>query len=275
MGRNLSKHLLLYCAAFVLLFAPLACSKTEIKKKELTIFVPCSIFAAFCEILDAYKQEHPDIKVSFDTGNSVVLMRKVLNKGARPDVYIGTGPLEIEPLIAKGLIIPETVTDLTFDSLILVSPASNPKAIKAVDDLAKTEVEAIAIPDPKINSSGKFAVEYFTERGIWDKIKHKVTFTEFGRNTRNFITENKIDAGIMYRSCLYEDLKAYDEVIAPKDIFVVEDLYAVSPSPIASKAGILSAAKNKEVAQGFVNYMASEKAKAILKKWEGKKIENK
>jgi len=275
MVKRYLKNISFYFVTVAFLFTIFGCNNMAAKKKELAIFVPCSIFASFCEILDAYRQEHPNIKVNFDTGNSVVLMRKVLNKGARPDVYMGTGPLEIKPLVDKGLVISETVTPVTFDSLILVAPASNPKSIKSIDDLAREDVKTIAIPDPKVNSSGKFAVEYFTQRNLWDKIKDKVTFTEFGRNTRNYIIKNKVDAGIIYRSCLYEDLKAYDEVIAPKDIFVVEDLYAGTQPPIQSSIGILSAAKNRELAQGFINYITSEKAKAIIRKWEGKKIESK
>jgi len=51
------------------------------KENSLSISVPCSIFAAFCEILDAYKKDNPGVKVSFDTGNTIVLMRKILFKG--------------------------------------------------------------------------------------------------------------------------------------------------------------------------------------------------
>jgi molybdate transport system substrate-binding protein len=242
------------------------------REKRLTVFVPCSIFAAFCEILDAYKKDNPDIKVNFDTGNTIVLMRKILNKGARPDIYISTGPLEIEPLIEKGLIDVQTKIPLTFDSIILVTPAGNPKNIRASSDLLRDDVKSIAIPDPSTNSSGKFSVEALSKVGLWDKIKHKVIFTEFGRHTRNYIMENKIDAGFLYRSCLYEDLKAYDEVIAPKDIFVVTDILKECKSNIPSYISILKTAKNKKLAQGFIDYMTSARAKEILKKWEGKEI---
>jgi len=244
------------------------------KEKKLSISVPCSIFAAFCEILDAYKKDNPGVKVNFDTGNTIVLMRKILYKGARPDVYISTGPLEIEPLIEKGLIDTQTRAILTSDSIILATPASNPKNIQKISDLAREDVKSIAIPDPTTNSSGKFAVEALKKLNIWDKIKNKVVHTEFGRHTRNYIMENKIDAGIIYKSCLYEDLKAYNEVIAPKDILVITDILKETGGQIPSSICILKASKNKKLAQGFINYMNSEKAKVILKKWEGKEIKN-
>ena len=257
----------------VLLAGACGCGALKLKKeKSLSISVPCSIFAAFCEILDAYKKDNPGVKISFDTGNTIVLMRKVLYKGARPDVYIATGPLEIEPLIKNGLIAEDGRAALTFDSVILATPAGNPKNIQDISDLERSDVTSIAIPDPSTNSSGKFAIEALKKLNIWEKIKAKVIFTEFGRHTRNYIMEGKIDAGIIYKSCLYEDLKAYEEVIAPKDIFVVKDLLKETNTQIPSYIAILKTSKNKALAQEFVKYMFSEKARAVLKKWEGKEI---
>ena len=261
---------------FLLLVSALGCGIFAPKnEKRLTIFVPCSIFAAFCEILDAYKKDNPDVRVSFDTGNSVVLMRKVLHKNARPDVYIGTGPLEIESLIDKGIIDATTKTEITADSIILVTPSLNPRSIKNILDLARSDVKSIAIPEPSVNSSGKYAVSAFKRLGLWDSIKDKVIFTEFGRHTRNYIMQNKVDAGILYRSCLYEDLKAYEDIIAPKEIFVVSDILKGSGEYVPSYIGILKSSKDKKLAKEFVDYMISSKSKAILKKWEGKEIAGK
>jgi molybdate transport system substrate-binding protein len=266
------KRCLTSLLALLLAVNTFGCNAAFKKKKELSIFVPCSIFAAFCEIMDAYKKDNPEVKISFDTGNTIVLMRKVLNKGARPDIYISTGPLEVEPLIEKGLVDAQTRVTLTSDSIILVTPAGNPKNIQQISDLTRPDIKGIAIPDPSTNSSGKFAVEALKKLNLWDKIKDKVVFTEFGRFTRNYITENKIDAGILYRSCLFEDLKAYDEVIAPKDMFVVADILKETGGEVPSSVCILKSSKNKKLAQEFINYMLSPKSKEILSKWKGKNI---
>ena len=257
----------------ILLITSIGCGVIKFKhEKSLSISVPCSIFAPFCEILDAYKKDNPTVKVSFDTGNTIVLMRKILYKGSRPDIYISTGPLEIAPLVEKGLIDVKSRIVLTSDSIILAVPASNPKKIRQIADLTHNDIASIAIPDPATNSSGRFAIEALRQLDIWEKIQGKVIFTEFGRNTRNYIMGNKIDAGIIYKSCLYEDLKAYDEVVAPKDILVITDILKETNNQIPSYVAILQASKNKPLAQEFINYMTSEKAKAILKKWEGKEV---
>jgi molybdate transport system substrate-binding protein len=265
--------ILSFFVILVLLAGASGCGAIKSKQeKSLSISVPCSIFAAFCEILDAYKKDNPGVKVSFDTGNTIVLMRKILYKGARPDVYIATGPLEIAPLVDKGLIDVKTRIVLTYDSIILATPANNPKKIHEISDLTRSDVTSIAIPDPSTNSSGRFAVEALRQLGIWQDIQGKVIFTEFGRHARNYIMENKIDAGIIYKSCLYEDLKAYDEIIAPKDILVIKDILKETNSQIPSFIAILQTSKNKILAQEFINYMTSKKSKEILKKWEGKEV---
>jgi molybdate transport system substrate-binding protein len=243
-------------------------------QKRLTISVPCSIFAAFCEILDAYKKDNPGVKIDFDTGNTIVLMRKVLYQGARPDIYMATGPKEIDPLVEKGLVMVSSKTAMAADSIILATSSANPKNIQRLSDLASSNVKSIAIPDPATNSSGNAAVEALKKLNLWDTVKDKVTYTEFGRHTRNYIMKNKIDAGIIYKSCLYEDLKAYQEVIVPKQIFVVADILKETGGKIQSWICILESSKNKALAQEFLDYMLSPRAQAVLKKWEGKEIKN-
>ncbi|MCX5713701.1 MAG: substrate-binding domain-containing protein [Candidatus Omnitrophica bacterium] len=142
------------CAS-ILILAIAGCSVKKEAQNKLEIFVPCSVFGAFCEILDQYRKENPQIKISFDTGNTIVLMRKVLYKGKRPDVYMGTGPLETEPLERKDLVEPGTKTAFSHDSVILTTPASNPANINSLEDLSSQRVKTIAIPDAQINSSGR------------------------------------------------------------------------------------------------------------------------
>ncbi len=245
------------------------CSTKKDFSKELEIYVPCSVFGAFCDILDQYKKENPDLKIRFDTGNTVVLMRKVLNKGKRPDIYMGTGPFETDPIEKKGLIEPGTKIVFSHDSLILTTPFSNPANINSIDDLLSERVKTIAIPNNQINSSGYFAVETFKQLGIWDKIKNKVIFTQYGRESRTYIIKDKVDAGIMYTSCLYEDIKPGEEIIRPKEIKIIDDILQKVNKKIPSYACVLKTSKNKEEAQKFVNYLLSDFAQSALKRWGG------
>jgi len=245
------------------------------KEKRLNIFVSSSISAAFCEILDMYKKEYPDTEVSFVSEDSVVLMRKIRDENAKPDIFISSGPLEMMPLLEKKLIMLETVVPIANDSVVLVTLASNPKKIMLLEDLAKPEVKSILIPEPKINSSGMIAVALLRKQGIWDRIKDKVIFTEFGRNAHSYIAENKTDAAIICRSSLYDGLKAYDKVVVPADMLVVVDLINFPEGKIQSGAGILTSSKNKKLAENFIKYLISENTRTVFKKWEGTETETK
>lgn len=245
------------------------CSGKKDASKKLTIYVPCSVFGAFCDILDQYKKENPDLKISFDTGNTVVLMRKVLNKGKRPDIYMGTGPFETDPIEQRGLIEPGTKTVFSHDTIILATPLSNPAGINNIMDLLSEKTKKIAIPDANINSSGHFAVQAFKNIGLWDKIKDKVIFTQYGRESRTYILKDKVDAGIMYASCLYEDVKPGEEIIAPKEIRIIKGGLEELQVKIPSYACVLNTSKNKEEAKKFVKYLLSDFSQKALKRWGG------
>ncbi len=253
----------------LVLFGILGCSAKKEISNELEIYVPCSVFGAFCDILDQYKKENPNLTITFDMGNSVVLMRKVLRKGTRPDVYMGTGPLEIDPIEKKGLIEPGTKTAFSHDSVILTTNILNRANVNSVADLLSERVKTIAIPDAKVNSSGRFAVEALKRLGIWDKIKHKVIFTQYGRDSRTFIMKDKVDAGVMYTSCLYEDLKPGEKILLPREIRIVEDLLEKTKTKIPSYACVLKASKNKKEAKKFVEYLVSDSGQKALKEWGG------
>ena len=253
----------------LILFGILGCSAKKEVSNELEIYVPCSVFGAFCDVLDQYKKENPDVLVTFDMGNTVILMRKVLNKGRRPDVYMGTGPFEIDPIEKKGLIEPGTKTAFSHDSIILTTHVSNRANVNSIDDLLSERVKTIAIPNSNLNSSGHFTVEALKKLGIWGKIKHKVLFTEYGRESRTFIMKDKVDAGVMYTSCLYEDLKPGEEITLPREIRIVEDLLEKVKTKIPSYACVLKASRNKEKAKKFVEFLLSDFAQNALNEWGG------
>lgn len=245
------------------------CSFNKDTEQELEIFVPCSVFGAFCDILDEYKKENPNLLITFDTGNSVVLMRKVLHKGRRPDVYMGTGPFETDPIERKGLVEPGTKVAFSNDSVILTTPLSNRANVNTIADLLSERVRTIAIPNAQINSSGHFSIEAFKKLGIWEKIKDKVISTQYGRESRTYIIKDKVDAGIMYTSCLYEDIKPGAEIIAPSQIRVVDDLLQKVNMQVPSYVCVLKASRSKKEAKKFVDYLLSDFAQSVLKRWGG------
>jgi molybdate transport system substrate-binding protein len=182
---------------------------------------------------------------------------------------MGTGPMETNPIEAQGLIEPGTKTIFSHDSIILTTPLANKAEVNSLQDLISDKVKAIAIPDNKINSSGVFTVNALTQLGLWDRIKDKVIFTQYGRESRTYILKDKVDAGFMYTSCLYEDVKPGEDITAPKEIRVVEDILKPLNQTIPSSACVLNTSKNKAEAKKFVQYLLSNFSQEALKRWGG------
>ncbi|MCX5713700.1 MAG: substrate-binding domain-containing protein [Candidatus Omnitrophica bacterium] len=81
--------------------------------------------------------------------------------------------------------------------------------------------------------------------------------------------KDKVDAGFMYYSCLYEDVKPGEEINAPKEIRIVEDILKKVNLSITSYACVLKASKNKAEARKFVNYLLGDFAQGAFKRWGG------
>ncbi len=237
-------------------------------EQKLVVIVPCSIFAPFADVLDLYRAANPDVVFEFDSGNSVVQKRRILDKGEYADVYMGTGPLETNPLVDAGLVVDGSMRIVSSDTVIVTVPKGNPAGVGSVEDLFDERIGMIAMPQPDINSAGKFAIEAFKKMGVWEKIEGKVEYTELGRMARKYVMEGKVDAAIMYRSCLYEDLQPGEDVIASADIVTVTDLLKDAQMPeIGTPGVVLKASSNKELAQQFLDFLASPAARKEFDKW--------
>ncbi len=237
-------------------------------EQKLVVIVPCSIFAPFADALDMFRAANPDVVFEFDSGNSVVQKRRILDKGEYADVYMGTGPLETNPLVDAGLVIDGSRRIVSSDTVIITVPKGNPAGVRSVEDLFGERVRTIAIPDPKINSAGKFAIEAFKKMGVWEKVEGKMEYTELGRTARSWVMKGKVDAAIMYRSCLYEDLQPGDDVVASGDIVTVTDLLKDAQMPeIGTPGVVLKESTNKELAQQFLDFLTSPAARKEFDEW--------
>lgn len=187
----------------------------------------------------------------------------------KPDIYT-TGRNKIEE--NKNMF--DRMEPYTATKIALMVQQGNPKKIKGLKDLGKDKIR-VSMPDKKIEGIGNTVEEAYTKAGGAEL--HNKIMVEKVKNSATFITQ------IHHRQSPMRIL--YDQSdVAPvwkTEIFYQKSLvHPVDKIEIAdectklsvSMAGLLKDAPNKAAANHFLDFLKSEEARAIFKKYGFKDV---
>ncbi|MCS7192939.1 MAG: molybdate ABC transporter substrate-binding protein [Armatimonadetes bacterium] len=229
-------------------------------KSELRLFVPCGMIIPF-QTLKTQFEKQTGIKLSIYYDNGVALVRRIREKGERPDIFVSPGELEMQILAQEGFIDPKSVTTFGTFELILVVPARNRAGIQSLDDLMKPSVRRIVIADPKQNSVGYYAQQALQKLGLWEKLKSKIVTHWHAQEAVNYVCMARVDAGIYYATCPFDS--APEKVMSP-NYKIIAHLPKDSYPPVKVQAGMLKASKNRVAAQKFLKFLTELKTQKLL-----------
>jgi molybdate transport system substrate-binding protein len=232
---------------------------------DLTVFVPCGLAGPFGDLRQQFAKERPDIKLIACVGNTIALRDRIA-KGEKGDVFLCMGELELEPLKTKQNIRPDSAKTIAATSLSLITPLNNPGEIKELKDLAGAKVRRIALGEPDGLSVGAQAVKALTRCGIWDELKDRAYFIKEAATLKIVAAEGKVDAALVYTSCLDETHApgTQPEKVPVRTVCEVPtEMYTAVPIVGVVLAG--SAAP--EAAQQFIDFCATPDAHRVFVKW--------
>jgi molybdate transport system substrate-binding protein len=229
--------------------------------QELAVFVPCGIIVPMHAAIAAFEKSHPGVRIKASYDNPLALQRRLLKQPAACDVYLSPGPLEIEPLAARGLVDKSTVVYFGQMELVILVPRANPARVRQPADLLNAKT--IACPDPRYNSLGKLAQDGLTRLGLWSRLKPKLVLTEYSIDTYKLVASGKAQAGIAYRSC---PLESNPEKIPAAAVKVAcplpPDTYDRRQARF--QGVITTASRRRQQAQAFLAFLSSAEAAALM-----------
>ena len=214
---------------------------------DITVLAAASLTAAYTEIGDAFKTEHPDANVvlSFDASSALVTQ---INEGAPADVFASADEANMKKLTDAGGNAGEPQIFAT-NSLQIIVGAGNPKGITGVADLSKPGLLYVTCaPEVPI---GKYAAQVLTTANV------PVTPVSFEQNVKGIVTKvtaGEADAGIVYKS----------DVIAAGAPPKVSTSLPTSTSSPSTRSWRRRLPPNPVGAQAFVDFVLSEQGQTIL-----------
>jgi molybdate transport system substrate-binding protein len=213
----------------------------------VTVFAAASLTESFTAIGKNFEAAHPGVKVTFNFAGSAALATQI-NQGAPADVFASAAPANMKTVTDAGSADGSPAT-FARNQLVIAVPKGNPKGVTGLADLTKPGVKvALCAEQVPCGAAAKKALA-----------AAKVTITPVTQeqDVRAALAKVKlgeVDAALVYRT----DAKAASSTV--DGVEFPESAGAVNDYPIV----VLKDATNKAGARAFVDYVRSDKGRAVL-----------
>lgn len=248
------KNFLIYLLFFILAIST-GCTKTSEKPVMLQIAAAASLTDVMKELSATYQKEHPEISFSFNFGSSGALQQAIEN-GGRADLFISAATKQLNALEKAGLIENNSKRELLVNSLVLIVPAKSRLNITNFEQLSQAAIKHIAVGGKGV-PVGQYTKEVFDKLNLSDALNGKLVLATDVRQVLAWVASAEADCGVVY---------ATDAAIS-KNVKIAATAPANSHKPIIYPAAVLRESNNKTAATEFLNFLCSEKATKIFKKY--------
>jgi len=238
----------------VAILASLLLTVTSAQAETVYLSVAASMTDAFKELIADFTAEHPEAKIFPNFGSSGS-MAKQIDQGAPADLFVSANPKWMKFLVEKKLVAPGTDHTFAYNRLVFVGQEKT--GVGSLADLVK--LARIAIGTPESVPAGQYARQALEGAGLYAALEQekKLVMAKDVRQALLYADRGEADGAFVYKT---DALLAQNAII----LFTVPDeLYDRVAYPLALTA---AGAKNP-TAVAFYDYMAGEKAVAILAKY--------
>ena len=225
-------------------------------KRQIDFFCGAAVKVPMQEIIHNFQQEK-GIKVNvIYSGSGGLLSQMQLSE--RGDVYLCGSPDYITIGEKKGLLIKGTDNLVSYLIPAIIVPQGNPMAIHSLEDLGRNGVR-IGMGNPETVCLGLYGVELLDKNGLLESVlPNVVVFAKSCSDTAALAVLRKVDAIIGWRVFANWNPGKVEWVkIQPQKIPRISYIAIALPVFV----------KNRTLAMEFIDYVLSDKGKAIFKKW--------
>lgn len=248
-----------FVVLILLIFLANCQSDTEPGNPEsslLLVSAAISLKDAFDEIGKSFELKTGK-KITFNYGASGALQQQI-EAGAPVDVFASAGVKQMDELAAKNLIDNATRINFARNQLILIVPRNSILSINSFADLSKSEVQKIAVGNPKTVPAGQYTEESLNKLNLKESLERKMILAENVRQVLDYVSRGETDAGIVYAS----------DVLAAKDsIRVAATADENSHTPILYPIAVTTDSKQQSPARQFVDFVSQSEGQNILQKY--------
>ena len=227
-------------------------TSTNVPAAQTNVAVAANFTEAAREIAAAFKQK---------TGHEAVLsfgasgqFYTQITQGAPFQVFLSADESRPEKLIEDGLAVPDSRFTYAIGKLVLWS--KTPDLVKGEETLKIASIAKLAIINPVAAPYGAAAVETMKSLKIYDTLKPKIVEGATVTQALQFVETGNAEIGFVSLSQL-TGRETGSRWLVPQELY----------SPIRQDAVLLKSGASNEAATGFIAFLRSPEARAIMEKF--------
>ena len=221
--------------------------------QDLTVAAASDLMPAFEEIGREFEAAHKT-KVVYVFGSTGLLTKQIEN-GAPMDLFAAANVSYIEQLEQKGLIVPGSKAIYARGRITLWTPADSNLRLLGIADLARPEVQRVAIANPDHAPYGLAARQALETAGIWEQIRPKLVYGDNIRQTLQYAETGNVEVAIVALSLSTQSRGRWT--------LIPEELH----KPIDQGMAIIKTTTNEPAARAFAAFVNGPQGRAIMQKY--------
>lgn len=237
-------------AALVATSTTISCAASQSSSRETPlVYAAASLADVAGDIAESYREASGN-SVRFTFGGSSQAASHIIDGGAPVDAVWFAGWTPMSRLVDAGLVVVNSVAQVCSNKVVVVAAGTETEvAITDLRDLVGAG--KVAVPDPDASPAGEYAKAMLEVEGVWADLRGQVVPTLDVRAALSAVTAGVAKFAVVYETdALTEDVQVVLEPGVPSGS-EPPTYFAVTVS-------------ESEVAEGFVGYLTSSPARAIL-----------
>jgi molybdate transport system substrate-binding protein len=215
---------------------------------------------AFGDIIAAFQQQNPDIKVEVTFGSSGNFYSQ-LSSRAPFDLFLSADVDYPKRLVDQGFASADSGFAYAIGGLVVWVRKASPIPVEklGIDALLDPSVQKIAIANPRHAPYGRAAEAAMKRLGVYDKSKDRLVYGENIIQTAQFVESGAADIGLISHSLavappLRDEGRSWD---VPPDAY----------PPLEQGGVILSWARDRPAAEALRRFILEDAGKEILRRY--------
>ncbi len=227
----------------------------DVFARSVNVAAAANLSYALPELKAKFLRKHPSVNLHFTIGGSGKLAIQI-ERGAAYDLFLSANTDYVERLYKDGKTLQKPKI-YAQGALVMLSVKKRDFS-KGLQLLTQSDIERIAVANPKTAPYGKASIEALKNSGLYERVRPKFVYAESISQTLIY-TLKAADIGFVAKSSLFApSLKAFKK--GRNWANVPTNLY----TPISQGAALLPYAKGNMDAKAFYEFLFGDEAKAIF-----------